>query len=86
MPKPHHIERLYAWIVTDATGEDGIPAVDLNGAPMPLVGSDKARIESFRPVAERFAKVEGFPVRLVEFTGAVVLETLPGRADPPRHR
>lgn len=86
MAKPHKIERLYAWIATDATGEDGIPAFNGPGGPMPLVGSDKARIESLRPVAEQLVALEGYPVRLVEFTGMVVLETLAGAATPPRHR
>jgi hypothetical protein len=51
-----------------------------------LIGSDKARIESFRAVAESLNRIEGYPVRLVEFTGMVVLETLPGRDKPPGHR
>jgi hypothetical protein len=87
MTKPHRIERLYAWIVTDASGEDGIPAIHgPNGAALPMVGSDKTRIESFRPLAEDLARREGFPLRLVQFTGMVVLETyLPG-GKPPPHR
>lgn len=86
MSKPHKIERMYAWIATDNTGEDGIPAVHTPHGPLPLVGSDKARIESFRHMAEEVNRDHGFPVRLVEFTGMVVLETLPGRGTPPRHQ
>lgn len=86
MAKPHKIERLYAWIVTDRTGEDGVPAIAGPHGPIPMVGSDKARIESLRPVAEQLNHNEGYPVRLVEFTGMVVLETLPGRDKPPGHR
>lgn len=86
MSKPHKIERLYAWIATDATGEDGVPAIAGPHGPIPMVGSDKARIESLRPAAEQLNRDEGYPVRLVEFTGMVVLETLPGRGTPPRHQ
>lgn len=86
MTKPHKIERLYAWITTDATGEDGIPAMNLGGVPMPMIGSDKARIESLRPHAEALALVEGYPIRLVEFTTMVVLETMPARGEVPKHR
>ncbi|MES2712013.1 MAG: hypothetical protein V4653_10555 [Pseudomonadota bacterium] len=84
--KPHRIERLYAWIATDADGEDGIPAFQGPEGMMPLVGSDKVRIESLRSVAEQLVALEGYPVRLVEFTSMVVLETLPGSATPQRHR
>lgn len=84
--KPHRIERLYAWIVKDATGEDGVPAFrGADGAAMPMIGSDKERIESLRPLVERLNREEGYPVRLVEFTAMVVLETIPGRDDLPRH-
>lgn len=75
--KPHKIERLYAWVVTHADGEDGIPAVASAHGPLPLVGSDKARIESFRSVAEALARTGPGPVRLVEFSAMVVLETIP---------
>jgi hypothetical protein len=82
------IERLYAWIATDAEGQDGVPAVMGSGVALPLVGADKARIESFRPEAEDLAHNAGFRVRLVEFTQMVVLETLTppggvtGKRDP----
>ncbi len=86
MTKPHKIERLYAWIATDATGEDGIPAMRSGDVAMPLIGSDKDRIESLRPYAEAIALREGYPIRLVEFTTMVVLETLPGSGKVPKHR
>lgn len=78
--KPQRIERLYAWIASRDDGQDGIPAVMSLAGPMPLVGADKDRIESFRRVAEASLGVvdEGatvIQVSLVEFTGMVVLET-----------
>lgn len=78
MAKPHKIERLYAWIATDESGEDGIPALATPQGTMPMIGSDKARIESLRPRAEALAREEGYPVKLVEFTRMVVLETFEG--------
>ena len=86
MTKPHKIERLYAWIATDATGEDGIPAAVIDGVTMPLIGSDKARIESLRPFAEQVVAADGLAVRLVEFSIATVLEAYPGRIPRGRHR
>ena len=85
MAKPHKIERIYAWVATDSTGEDGIPAFNGPLGPVPMVGSDKARIESLRTFAEALNQRHGHPVRLVEFTSMVVLETMPGSSTPPRH-
>lgn len=82
MTKPHKIERLYAWIVTDDTGEDGIPAMASSMGPMPLIGSDKARIESLRPAAMAAARSGNMPLRLVEFTGAVTLEEIHAAPGP----
>jgi hypothetical protein len=87
MSKPHKIERLYAWIATDATGEDGIPAMPgPNSTMIPLVGSDKARIESLRPFAEAYAHRDGYPVRLVEFTRMIELERIVPKLPTLVHR
>ena len=84
MAKPHKIERLYAWIVTEPDGEDGIPAFrGSDGVAMPMVGSDKDRIESLRPRAMRIAHDLKMPVKLVEFTGMVVLEAHKGPTKTP---
>lgn len=77
--KPHKITELYAWICTDASGEDGIPATwpDATGMVMPLIGSDKERIESLRAMALSITTTRGFPVRLCKFSQMEVLETMP---------
>lgn len=74
--KPHKIVKLYAWICTEPDGEHGIPAFNLNGAVMPLIGSDLERMESLRPYAEMAHREHGYPVELVEFSTRTVLETL----------
>lgn len=79
MSRGKTIERLYAWIVTEPDGTEGIPAVSIGTLALPLVGSDKQRIESFREVAMATAKSQNLPLRLVEFTGLVVLETHPAK-------
>jgi hypothetical protein len=84
--KPHKIERVYAWIATDRTGEDGICAAQGRDGPVPMIGSDKERIESLRPFAEGLNRMQGYPVRLVEFTRMIVLEDMPGAPTPPVHR
>jgi hypothetical protein len=76
--KPQKIERLYAWIATEADGKEGVPAVTApDGTVCPLVGADRARIESFREIARgalRLGDVVG--VRLVCFDHLVEIERL----------
>lgn len=74
--EPNKITELYAWVCTEPDGGEGIPAANLGGMPMPLVGADKARIESLRPYAEDVAYQLGLPVKLVRFTNMEVLEHL----------
>lgn len=76
MPTPHKIEKLYAWICTEADGGDGVPAIRLGDTVYPLVGSNLERMEDLRPYAVD-ARDGGLPVRLVEFSQMTVLEELP---------
>ena len=64
------IERLYAWIATEPDGGEGVCGAYLSGMPgfTPLIGADRARIESLRPHARLVAAKTGCPVRLVEFS------------------
>ena len=84
MSKPHKIERLFAWICQDETGEDGIPAVEVGGQMVPLIGSDMARMESLRTAAMSVV-AEGKPIRLCMFSQMTVLEEHAG-TNPGRHR
>lgn len=73
MPK---ITEIWAWIVTEPDGGEGIPAIGgLGGMMMPLVGADEARIRSLEPAARATAALSGLPVRLVRFTELVEVET-----------
>ena len=85
--KPHKIERLYAWIATHRDGEEGVPATldPGTGGPLPLIGSDRERIESLREVARaclRRPEISG--VRLVCFDRLVELEELGDRTPAKR--
>lgn len=63
------IDRLYAWVATEADGGEGVCAAWVPGlGNMPLVGADRARIESLRPQAEDVAASTGAVVRLIEFS------------------
>jgi hypothetical protein len=72
------ILELYAWIVTESDGGEGVAAFTLPGiGTMPLVGADMERIASLREWAEKIRKETGFPVRLVHFGTRDVIEELP---------
>lgn len=80
--EPKKITEIFAWICTEPDGGEGIPAVSHDGLALPLVGADRARIESLRPYAQRVAHELGLPVRLMRFSGMEVLEQI---SAPSRH-
>jgi hypothetical protein len=85
MSEPRTIDRLYAWIVTEADGGHGIPAFaskapDGEDMMMPMVSSNPAVTEALRATAMQMLG-PGAPdgpilkLELVEFSGRRVLET-----------
>lgn len=75
-PEPKAIDEMWAWICTEPDGGEGIPALQGPDGPMPMIGADRARIESLRPWAASVANELGLPVRLVRFTGMEVLDRI----------
>jgi hypothetical protein len=76
---PKKITEIFAWICVEPDGGDGIPAIEApwdRSMMLPLIGSDRERIESLRPWAEDVARRMGLPVRLVRFSCAEELEQL----------
>lgn len=71
------ITEMFAWVLTEPEGGEGIPAIMFGGSIMPLIGADRARIESLRQAAVDVRRTSGCPVRLVRFDGRTVLEELP---------
>jgi hypothetical protein len=68
------IDRLYAWIAVEPDGGEGVCSARIGDIHYPMVGADRARIESMREYAQEIAKLSGRRIRLVEFTGRVVIE------------
>lgn len=89
MSNPFRITRLWAWVSSDQSGEEGIPAYfdKSQGALVPMIGSDEERIRELRPLAMDLAD-KGYPVRLVRFENQVVIEELKpeGPVPPPFYR
>lgn len=77
---PETIDEMYAWVITQSDGGEGIPAaMGASGMWLPLVGADKDRMESFRNYATELATVEGRPLHLARFSAKEVIETI----EPP---
>lgn len=75
---PRDIVELWAWIVTEENGGEGIAACEMSmqGARwmMPLVGADLERIKSLEPQARLVEQLSGRPVQLKRFTISELVE------------
>ena len=76
MAGPKRITEMWAWVCTEADGDEGIPAFNTPSGPMPMIGADEARIRSLEPKARAVASELGLPVRLMRFHNAETVETL----------
>lgn len=48
---PRRIEELWAWVVREPDGGDGVPAIRVPGFGLvPAMGADRLRVESLRPL------------------------------------
>lgn len=63
----YRITELWAWLAVHEDGDEGVSAASLGGVMMPLLGADRARVESLRPYAEMSARATGKRVVLARF-------------------
>jgi hypothetical protein len=70
------ITEIWAWICEDTPGSEGLPGASIGGTFMPLIGSDRQRVESMRDFAVAVRIGTGRPVKLVRFTQREDVETL----------
>lgn len=70
------LTELLAWVMVHPNGAEGLIASSrlIPGMLMPLVGGDKARMESLREEARSVARMAGLPLKLVRFGSPEVLE------------
>lgn len=62
------IDEIYAYVVKDETGNEGIPGFKTTDGWMPMVGADMRRADQLRPIAQAMADSQGFEIRLCRFT------------------
>lgn len=65
------ITELFAWVATEADGDEGLPAVELlyegRRMMMPLVGADITRVKSLMVHARGVREATNIPMRLCRF-------------------
>jgi hypothetical protein len=71
MPK---INALWAFLAVDEDGDEGVIGFQAGDGPVPLVGADENRVESYRELATLTALASGLTVRLVKFSTREELE------------
>lgn len=76
MAIPLVIDELWAWVSSDVEGE-GVLAAPMKGmGAVPLVGADRERMESLRPLATQLGNMFGVGVSLVRFTHRELIENI----------
>lgn len=71
-----NIEEMFAFVVRDDDGTEGVIGAYMQTGWMPLVGADMARVESLIPAAQRVSTQINKPVHLVKFSVREELRTI----------
>lgn len=81
------ITELYAYVIADRSPDDeGVPAMNVGGGALPLMGADLGRATSLRKYAQEIADHFGKPVRLLRSTGLEEIDVVEprGPVDAPQ--
>lgn len=62
------IEKIYAFVITDEKGEEGIPAFSTGPMFYPCVASDKERINSIKEKLITLPMFKNKTIKLLEFS------------------
>ena len=63
------IEEMFAFVAEDSGPDDeGVVGMYTKNGWMPLVGADRARVESLRPIVRTIAVETGQRIKLLHFT------------------
>ena len=73
--EPKKVTEIWAWIVTEADGSEGVPAMIASGQIAPMLGADEERVRSYEAMARSCARGAGLPLKLMRFSHAEILET-----------
>ncbi len=74
--KKLRIDEMFAFIVQDDNGDEGICGFKSPIGWMPMVGADMKRMESLMPMARELSLSTPNPIKLVKFNVRQELETI----------
>jgi len=69
------ITEVFAFIVVDKDGSEGVPAIAVGPTLLPMIAADRRRLDSLRPIAEAEARRLGVQFTLARFSVREDLET-----------
>ena len=72
----HRITEMYVFVAIEKDGDEGVCAFMHDGTMLPMVGSDRRRVDSLRPIAQAIADQTDTPIRLLRFISSEVVETI----------
>jgi hypothetical protein len=71
------INSIWAFVALDPDdGNEGIIGMSTPAGMMPMIASDKVRLDELTPIAEHVAAVSGRDVKLVKFSRREVLRVI----------
>lgn len=70
------IDSVFAFVVVDDDGTEGVPAFLAGDVVMPMMGADLSMVAKLKPVAQRWAIENGKAITLTHFSTRTVQEGL----------
>lgn len=70
------IEQLFAFVVVEPNGSEGVPAIKHGQVLLPMIGADMARAESMLGIAQTMANNTRQEMRLYRFSGKELMKII----------
>jgi hypothetical protein len=75
------INQLFAFVIVDDDGTEGVPALLIDGTWMPLMGADMARVDSLKAIVEASPQFKGKRVTIQRFGDRETIGTIDRTAE-----
>jgi len=76
------INQLFAFVIVDEDGTEGVPAIWLNGTWFPLMGADMARVEDLKRIVAADPMYKGKRVTIQRFGHRETIGTIDRTQEP----
>ena len=71
------IDEIFAFVSEDAEGHEGICGFRApDGSWLPMVGADKERVDTLRPIAKIVSEQTGMRIKLLKFSRRSFIEEI----------